>query len=126
MFGVSNTTLDMQQDQAFKTDQKGRSYLVARGPNDTMFWILFFKNEKKTQGSNIPRYTDDDRERLVAMYEKDVVKSGYTFGDLYKSRIQSSIVPLEEGVLKTCFYRRVVLVGDSWHKVTCPQPIHGL
>lgn len=116
----------MQQDQAFKTDQKGRSYLVARGPNDTMFWILFFKNEKKTQGSNIPRYTDDDRERLVAMYEKDVVKSGYTFGDLYKSRIQSSIVPLEEGVLKTCFYRRVVLVGDSWHKVTCPQPIHGL
>lgn len=82
-----------------------------------MYWILFFKNDKKTQGSSIPRYTDEDRERLVAKYENDMLKPGYTFGDLYKAQIKSSLVSLEEGVLKTVFYKRVVLVGDSWHKV---------
>jgi hypothetical protein len=27
------------------------------------------------------------------------------------------LVPLEEFVLKTCFYKRAILVGDSFHKV---------
>lgn len=121
-FGVSNANLGMQQDQGFKTTQKGRSYLGARGPEGTMYWIMFFKNEKKARGTDIPRYNDEDRQRMLAMYENDVVVPGYTFGDLYKAHVQSSIVPLEEGVLKTCFYRRVVLVGDSWHKVSNSNP----
>lgn len=117
LFGVSHTTFGMRQDLALKNFRVGRSYLCARGPGDLMYWILFFKNDKKTQGSSIPRYTDEDRERLVAKYENDMLKPGYTFGDLYKTQIKSSLVALEEGVLKTVFYKRVVLVGDSWHKV---------
>jgi hypothetical protein len=46
-----------------------------------------------------------------------------TFGDIYKRRIHSALVPLDEGVLKTCFFIRMVLVGDSWHKV---NPLSGL
>lgn len=107
----------MPQDQALKSFRVGHSYLLARGPGDLMYWILFFKNDKKTQGSSIPRYTNEDRERLVSKCENDMLKPGYAFGDLYKAQIKSSMVALEEGVLKTAFYRRVVLVGDSWHKV---------
>lgn len=76
-----------------------------------------FKNDAKTRGHSIPRYTEEDRERLVTMCKDDLVKPGVTFGDLYKGQIKSAVVPLEEGVLKTCFYKRMVLVGDSWHKV---------
>lgn len=88
-----------------------------------MYWILVFKNEKKRQGNDIRRYTEADREQLLAMCQDDLVKPEITFGDIYKGQIQSAIVPLEEGVLETCFYERMVLIGDSWHKVSYERQI---
>lgn len=82
-----------------------------------------FKNEQETQGESMPRYTEEDRQRLVELCQDDIIRPGMTFGDIYEGKIQSAIVPLEEGVLKTCFYKRMVLLGDSWHKV---NPLSGL
>lgn len=76
-----------------------------------------FKNEQKTQGKTIPRYTQEDESRLVALAQDDLVKPGIRFRDIYERRIRSTMLPIEEGVLKNCFYKRMVLLGDSWHKV---------
>lgn len=108
----------MIQDQAFRNIRERRTYLCAGGPDGTLYWILIFKNDEKQQGNSIRNYTEADRQRLLAMCQDDVVRPGITFADIYKGQIQSAIVPLEEGVLKTCFYGRMVLIGDSWHKVS--------
>lgn len=108
----------------FKGLRERRSYLCAGGHNGTLYWIIVFENDEERQGNSIRKYTEADREQLVAMCQDDIVKPGITFGDIYKGQIQSAIVPLEGGVLKTCFYGRMVLVGDSWHKVsTQPCPV---
>lgn len=117
IFGISKNTDGKVRTQFSRSYQHHRSYLFADGPNGTWYWFAFFKNDEKTHGLSIPRYTDEDKEKLAAMYEDDVFQPGLTFGDAYKNCIFSTLVPLEEGVLNTCFYKRIVLAGDSWHKV---------
>jgi hypothetical protein len=46
------------------------------------------------------------------------VGAEYTFGDLWDARIAANVLALEEGVLKARWSQgRVVLLGDSCHKV---------
>ncbi|KAJ5137381.1 uncharacterized protein N7443_010326 [Penicillium atrosanguineum] len=123
LFGISKAPEGVRQDQVVKAFRKGRSYLCAGGPSDTLYWLLTFKNEKETQGKSVPRYTEEDRQKLVEMCQDDIIRQGMTFGDIYERTINSALVPLEEGVLKTCYYKRMVLLGDSWHKV---NPLSGL
>ena len=40
------------------------------------------------------------------------------FGEVWKRRIRASIVNLEEGVLDHWYHGRIVLAGDSAHKVS--------
>jgi len=117
IFGISKAPEGIVPDQAFKWFGEGRNYLCAAGPNGTLYWIFDMKNEEKTQGKSIPRYTEKDIDQAVALYRGDVIKDGVTFGDLFDNRIRASMVPVEEGILKNCFYKRIVLLGDSWHKV---------
>ncbi|KAJ5235713.1 uncharacterized protein N7469_004881 [Penicillium citrinum] len=117
IFGISKAPEGIVPDQAFKWFGEGRNYLCAPGPNGTLYWIFDMKNEEKTQGKSILRYTENDIEEAVTLYRGDVIKDGVTFGDLFDNRIRASMVPVEEGILKTCFYKRIVLLGDSWHKV---------
>lgn len=117
LFGISNAPEGIPPDQAFKCVGEGHNYLCSAGPNSTLYWFLPFKNEQKTQGKAIPRYKEDDLKRIVTLARNDIVKPGLTFGDIYDRRIRVSIVPIEEGILKHSFYKRMVLLGDSWHKV---------
>ncbi|KAJ5240193.1 hypothetical protein N7468_004812 [Penicillium chermesinum] len=125
VFGVAQGVDGISSSEAVRTYAKGRSYIACGGPDKIVYWIYQFKNEggKTTQGREIPRYTMEDRDRLVARHINDQIKPGITLGDLFNNSPQSTLVPLEEGVLKTCYYRRMVLAGDSWHKI---HPISGL
>lgn len=84
---------------------------------DKQYWIAWFKNEKKTHGASIPRYTKDEMDQLAGKYADDVLTPYLKFGDLYKNKVISVLVPLEEYVLKKCFYKRIIVLGDSFHKV---------
>jgi hypothetical protein len=105
-------------NEAIKCYRDGRSYLCSPGKGGILYWILFVKNEKETQGKANPRYTAEDRDKLIAQYASDIIKPGITLGDLFQKARVTTLVPLEQGVLSTCFYKRMVLVGDAWHKVS--------
>lgn len=92
-------------------------YLYQGGPLDKTYWFAFFKNEERVAGDDVPRYTPEQEEALAEKYANDILFNGLTFGDLWQRRVQSSLVPLEEYVLERCYHRRVVLIGDSFHKV---------
>jgi hypothetical protein len=102
---------------------KNRNYFCAGGTDGQFYWLVFVRNEKPTRGSSIPRYTNADKEILAATLKDDIIKPGLTFGNLYASQTTSTLVPIEEGLLERCFFGRIVLTGDSWHKVNQARDI---
>lgn len=88
-----------------------------------IYWFAFFKNAKRTQGRDIPRYTDEDKEKAIARFGDDVLQPGITLRDLYEHRTHAVLVPLEEYVMGKCYHRRTILIGDSLHKVRSLFPL---
>ncbi|OQD90577.1 hypothetical protein PENANT_c001G05962 [Penicillium antarcticum] len=122
IFGMSKPSQPVVEDQMLNVSNKSRSYFCAGGTDGQMYWFAFVNNEKPTRGSAISRYTAEDKESLAATLKDDIIKPGLTFGDLYASQTTSTLVALEEGLLEKCFHGRIVLTGDSWHKV---HPVTG-
>ena len=117
MFGISQGIESIRADEGFKAYHDKRSYLYQGGPEGKVYWFFFIKNKRKTIGKGIPRYNKDDETFLANKYAGDVLARGLTFEDLYRQRQIAVLVPLEEYVLKNPFYKRLILVGDSYHKV---------
>jgi 2-polyprenyl-6-methoxyphenol hydroxylase-like FAD-dependent oxidoreductase len=68
-------------------------------------------------GPNGRRYTTQDEEKVVQKYKADKICDGVSFGDLYKHKIRSRLISLEEGVFNQWSFGRIVLIGDAAHKV---------
>lgn len=99
---------------------RGHSGIAAVGVPGLVFWFLFFKSDKETRMPGIPRFTEEETEATIAKYGGSALGPGYTFKDLWDSRVKANMLPLEDGVLKTKWNSggRVVLMGDSVHKST--------
>ena len=93
------------------------SAVAAAGVHGLVFWFLFVKDSKCTRTPHCPRFTDEDAEATIQKYGSSLVGPGYTVKDLWDARVKATMVPLEEGVIKQWSYNRVVLMGDSVHKV---------
>ncbi|RFU80716.1 fad binding domain-containing [Trichoderma arundinaceum] len=105
----------------------GFSGVIAAGVPGLVFWFLFVKSDKATQTPNTPRFTEEETEATIAKYGDYAVGPGYTFKDLWESRVRANMLPLEEGVLKPKWNTggRVALMGDSVHKATINPGLGG-
>lgn len=116
-FGIAQNVDNWSDgDQAF-TAGLGQSFLVVSGPQRRCYWFLFKKLPEVQYGKNIPRYTAKDEAHFVKSNAHLPITETLTFGQLYSKRISSSLTPLHEFVFERWFYGRIVLVGDSAHKV---------
>lgn len=125
MFGISQRPDGIPDEHGFKTFQEGRSYLYQSGLGGKLYWFLFIKNPEVTIHHSIPRYSAENTKDVVEKYAGDILLPGLTLGDLYKLRVNAVLVPVEEFVLDRCFYKRAVLIGDAFHKVSGSTSGHG-
>lgn len=95
------------------------SGVAAAGAEGKVFWFLFVKLDTPVHGPGSVRYTDSDINATLERYGHYSLGAGYTFQDLWESRIQGGMVPMEEGVVETKWNSggRVVLMGDAVYKV---------
>lgn len=93
------------------------SAIAAAGVPGLVFWFLFVKASELSRTPNCPQFTDDDAEAYIQRYGSSQVGPGYTVKDLWESRVKATMVPLEEGIIPQWCHNRVVLMGDSVHKV---------
>lgn len=93
------------------------SAVAATGEPGSIFWFLFVKSSK-TKYPSCPRFTETDAQDLIDRYGDSTIGPGYTVRDLWETRVKASLVPMEEGVLKQWRNGRVLLMGDSVHKVS--------
>ncbi|KAI9923864.1 hypothetical protein ASPWEDRAFT_38644 [Aspergillus wentii DTO 134E9] len=100
------------------------SAVAATGSPGLVFWFLFVKTPLTTS-PNCPRYTDADADGLVEEYASVAPGPGYTIKDLWEARVNGALVPLEEGIIPQWSHGRVMLMGDSVHKVTINAGLGG-
>jgi 2-polyprenyl-6-methoxyphenol hydroxylase-like FAD-dependent oxidoreductase len=84
--------------------------------NGLALWALTYKDEYSQPPK---RFQPDKKEQdEIARRFKDLkITENITFGHLYKSKTHSGILNIEEGILEKWHAGRIVLVGDSAHKV---------
>ncbi|PYI08852.1 FAD/NAD(P)-binding domain-containing protein [Aspergillus sclerotiicarbonarius CBS 121057] len=102
----------------------GHSAAVATGVPGLVFWFFFVKTPL-TRWPHCPRFTDADADALIEEYASVAPGPGYTIQDLWTTRVKSSLVPLEEGIVPQWSHGRVLLVGDAVHKVTINAGLGG-
>lgn len=118
LFGISqNVDGWLDGDLSFGAG-KGHSFLIASGPDRRCYWFLFRKLPEVLYGDDIPRYTVEDEAALVKESSSYRVTENLTFEQLYEKRLKSTLVALHEVVFEKWSFGRMVLVGDSAHKVS--------
>jgi hypothetical protein len=81
------------------------------------YFFVFFRLPEPVTFPSLPRYTDQDAHDLAAHIANHPVSETVLFGEVWKHRIRANVVNLEEGVLDHWYNGRIVLAGDSVHKV---------
>lgn len=106
---------------------QGASGVAAAGVPGLVFWFLFVKSDQVTKTPNTPRFTEEQILATIAKYGDHALGPGYTYNDLWNSRVKADMLPLEEGVLQTKWNSggRVVLLGDAVHKATVNPGLGG-
>ncbi|KGO77075.1 Monooxygenase, FAD-binding [Penicillium italicum] len=95
----------------------GYSFLFLTQP-DKLFFFVFFRLDKSFTWPQRQRYTDADAEELAASVANHSLCETLVFGEIWKKRLRGSLISLEEGILNHWSHGRIVLAGDSVHKVT--------
>lgn len=95
----------------------GRSQLVASGPEDRVYWFMMERLPVPTFGDDIPRYSKADEVDFVTRNATVPITTKVTFGDVFEKRLTSTLTPLHEMVYEKWFFKRVITLGDSAHKV---------
>lgn len=96
---------------------EGHSQLVVSGPEDRVYWFFFEKLPETKYGSNIPTCTKEMEQDFAAKHANTPITPKVTFGDVYSARLSSTLTPLHEYVCKKWFFKRMIIIGDSAHKV---------
>ena len=121
LFGISTRPKGYPGDNSVHGFHEGRSYFFTAGADNKLYFFVFQKNPSITVYNDIPRYTQEDIDALVAECAKDALMPGVNFTEIYAQAKTAVMVPLQEFVLEKCFYKRSVLIGDSFHKVDAPK-----
>lgn len=88
------------------------------------YWAVIIKDEYKKPALRT-KATEADIEAAAKKYANRPMTEKVTLGDLWKTNTRHGLLTFEEGVLSKWHAGRLVLVGDSAHKVQSPySPSH--
>jgi hypothetical protein len=117
IFGISKGGPGVEKGTLNSVFNEHFSYLVPSGPGDRTYWFLVRNMGTTLHGSEIPRYTKEDEEKLVKEHWDDYITPTLQFSDLYKHKISSVYTALPEYVYKKWYFQRIMTIGDAAHKV---------
>lgn len=119
LLGVAPMVPELGERNMTVVSNDGYSFLALSQPDRVYFFFIFRVDKPFTWPKRVA-YTDQDAEALAESVADHPISDSMVFGELWKKRLRGSLVNLEEGVLDHWHAGRIVLVGDSAHKV-CTQ-----
>lgn len=118
IFGISTTIKGLNVGEQMNALFDGLTIVTIHGKGGRVYWFVIQKLGKKYTYPNCPRYTKRDMSVVAEELRNIQFYRGITFGKLWESRESASMTVLEENTLKTWYRDRLVLLGDSVHKMT--------
>jgi FAD dependent monooxygenase len=82
-----------------------------------VYWALIYKDEYSQPPAPF-RSTQKDQDAVATRFKDIKLGPSLTFEDVYKTKTRSGHLSIEEGILSQWHAGRMVLVGDSAHKMT--------
>ncbi|ETS79271.1 hypothetical protein PFICI_09124 [Pestalotiopsis fici W106-1] len=122
-FGIAKDVEGWPTGEQCFTLGRGKSFLVASGPENRCYWFLFVRFPEPLYGKDIPKYSREDEAEFMKEHGNLPITEDLTLGQVYAKRETSALTPLHEVVFDKWFLDRILLVGDSAHK---PNPIGGM
>ncbi|KAI0132728.1 hypothetical protein BJ170DRAFT_666126 [Xylariales sp. AK1849] len=93
------------------------SHLFTLTPKRGFFSVYFLLDKPCPWPKRSKRFTEQDAEELARSVADHPLSDTVMFGEVWKRRLRSSVIHLEEGVLDHWYHGRIALAGDSAHKV---------
>ncbi|PWY78348.1 FAD/NAD(P)-binding domain-containing protein [Aspergillus heteromorphus CBS 117.55] len=93
------------------------SYVMGSGPENRVYWFIMMKMAQAVHGSEIPRFTEEDKERAIREHWNDPITPDVRLSDLYRARLRVIYTPIPEFVYKKWHVGRMITIGDACHKV---------
>ncbi|KAL0933330.1 FAD-dependent urate hydroxylase 3 [Colletotrichum truncatum] len=115
-FGIAKDVPGYVDGQLNPVPGKGVTMVAISGPESRVYWFVFVRLQETKYGDDIPRYSNEDEAEFIKKYGSLPITENVTFDQIYAKRVSSTLTPLHEGVHKTWFFQRILLMGDSAHK----------
>lgn len=123
LIGVGPGAPELGDSDMTVTHDERYSFLTLTQP-EALFFFVFVRLDEPFSWPHRVRYTDADAEELAARLASHVVAPTIVFGEIWKRRHRGQLISIEEGVLEHWHHGRIVLAGDSVHKVRITEA-HG-
>ncbi|KAI8949197.1 hypothetical protein F4801DRAFT_553790 [Xylaria longipes] len=121
LFGNLRALPDLPAGTNFECAGNGVSTQIMTGATQAWFGLY---EKLATPTSKRLRWTEDDKKEVLEKWGKLYMAPGYTVEDAYRRRSGDlGLINLEEGLLDTWSWKRIVLVGDAVRKL---EPHAGL
>ena len=90
--------------------------VIVSQPGQTLFFVCI-KEPEVSHWPQRSRFSENDAENEAAKIADRPITANCLFGEIWMKRTRGYLTSLEEGVFEHWFFNRIVLVGDSAHKV---------
>lgn len=119
VFGISHPIPGLRSGEHINRYGDKFCIITFHGKGDRVFWFIIQKFDRAYAYSDAPRCSPKDAAMLCKKLYHVVILGTVTVGDLWEAREVASMTSLEEGLFQTWHFDRIVLLGDSVHKVRC-------
>lgn len=117
IFGIADPVHGLPLGETNMSLSKPVSFLTFIGLHGEVYFFLYQKMDKKHKYPS-PKFTDTECEALANANLDKKITGSVTFGDIWKNRRNATLLAMDEGIVKDWSYGRIVLLGDSAHKMT--------
>jgi FAD dependent monooxygenase len=118
IFGISSAIKGLSVGEQVNALFDGLTIVTIHGKNGRVYWFVIQKLDKKYTYPNCPRYTKNDTSVAAEELRNINFYRDITFGQVWENRETASMTVLEENTFETWYHGRLVLLGDSVHKMT--------
>ncbi|KAK1146323.1 hypothetical protein N8T08_003110 [Aspergillus melleus] len=118
LFGMSSPVPGLDAGEQVNAFFDGLTIATIHGKNGRLFWFFIQKLDRKYPYTDMARFSSDDAAQFCSRIGPVHIRNGVCVRDVWQNREAFSMTFLEEAFFETWHYDRMVLIGDSIHKMT--------